>query len=242
MLLAAGTLSTTRLALHALKIDKDIRLQSCPTAAFLLWLPSMLGAPKSRTFGLGQLSYSLKLSEEVSAFGSTFSTAGIPVSEFVRHMPLSNRYGIDLLRELLGSCLVGNLFLPGYLSTTKVSLDSDGVLKIHGGYDGSVDDLMSQASKCLREAYWKTGALLLPMSFTRARPGSDIHYSSTLPMRLQPSPGETDSNGELEGLAGVHVVDGACLPELTEKSHMLTIMANADRIGHVLANELNNSA
>ena len=40
------------------------------------------------------------------------------------------------------------------------------------------------------------------------------------------------------GLEGVHVVDGACLPSLTEKSHTLTIMANADRIGRNLARQM----
>jgi len=238
VVLAAGTLATTRLVLGALNINKNIRLQSCPTAAFLLWLPRMLGTERSRGFGLGQLSYLLKLNEETAAFGSTFSTSGIPVSEFVRHLPLCNRYGVDILRQLLSSCLVGNLFLPGNLSTTSASLDPGGALKIDGGQARNVDKLMSMAAGRLRKSYWKLGAILLPMSFTQARPGGDIHYSSTLPMRNIPSTGETDANGELAGLAGVHVVDGACLPTLTEKSHTLTIMANADRIGLYLANKM----
>lgn len=67
----------------------------------------------------------------------------------------------------------------------------------------------------------------------------DIHYSSTLPMQHNPTLGQTDANGELAGLAGVHVVDGSCLSALTEKSHTLTIMANADRIGKILAKQIN---
>ena len=45
-------------------------------------------------------------------------------------------------------------------------------------------------------------------------------------------------HGELHGLMGVHVVDGACLPSLTEKSHTLTIMANADRIARRIAKNI----
>ena len=78
-------------------------------------------------------------------------------------------------------------------------------------------------------------ALVLPGSFSIGKPGSDIHYAGTLPMRDQPARGETSATGEIAGLAGVHVVDGACLNTLTEKSHTLTIMANADRIGKKLA-------
>ena len=49
---------------------------------------------------------------------------------------------------------------------------------------------------------------------------------------------ETDGDGELAGLAGVYVADGACLSTQTEKSHTLTIMANADRIGRILAMQM----
>lgn len=238
VVLAAGTLASTRLALLALKLHTPIRLQSCPIAAFLLWLPRMLGVPRTNSFGLGQLSFALELTDDISAFGSTFSTVGIPMVEFVRYLPLRKRYGIDLLRHLLSSCLVGNMFLPGHLSTTKAALNSDGELIINGGYSERVPGLMADAARRLRKSYWRLGAFLLPMSFTIGRPGGDIHYSGTLPMRLKPVLGETNAQGELAGLAGVHVVDGACLPMLSEKSHTLTIMANADRIGRVLAMQM----
>ena len=238
IILAAGTLATTRLALKALNIDSPVRLQSSPTAAFLLWLPKFLGQQNMNGFGLGQLSYSLKLSDEISAFGSTFSTTGLPVSEFVRHVPFSKRFGIDVLSQLLSSCLVGNVFLPGNLSTSDILLKSDGKLKITGGYHSSVPSLMSDISRRLSKSYRKLGAFLLPKSFVQGIPGADIHYSSTLPMSRNPLLGQTGVDGELAGMMGVHVADGACLTNLTEKSHTLTIMANADRIGKILATKL----
>ena len=228
--LAAGTLATTRLALKALKLNHPVPLLSCPTAAFLLWLPRLLGTARLSAFGLGQLSFSLSLHGGVTALGSTFGTTGLPVTEFVRQVPFRRRYGVDLLRGLLSSCLVGNLFLPGDLSTAKAELRDDGSLLVKGGYSDAVPAFMSGAAKRLRQAYWKLGAILLPTSFTVGRPGGDIHYAGTLPMRETSKLGETNAMGELSGLEGVHVVDGACLPTLSEKSHTLTIMANADRI------------
>jgi hypothetical protein len=236
--LAAGTLATTRLALNAIKFRKEVQLQSCPTAAFLLWLPKKVGAPKSNGFGLGQLSFSYKLNENISAFGSTFSTSGLPVSEFVRHIPFSKRFGIDFFRTFLDSCLVGNAFLPGFLSTTKVSVSVSGVLNVSGGVDKSVSSLMGKLENVLRKNYWKMGAVLLPGSFSLGSPGGDIHYSSTLPMRIRPQLGETNVNGELFGLNHVYVIDGACLTSLSEKSHTLTIMANADRIGRIVTSQI----
>lgn len=235
IVLAAGTLATTRIVLKTLNHRRPVPLLSCPTAAFLLWLPRLLGAPRMPGFGLGQLSFSLNLQDATTAFGSTFATTGIPLSEFVQHVPLRRRYGIDLLRGLLSSCVVGNVFLPGYLTAAEAELQSDASLSVTGKYCNAVEPLMYEASKKLRKAYWSLGAMLLPGSFTVGRPGGDIHYAGTLPMRKSPSLGETSQRGEVEGLGGVFVVDGACLPTLPEKSHTLTIMANADRIGRQLA-------
>lgn len=235
LLLAAGTLASTRLALKQLKHSPPVPLLSSPTAAFLLWLPKMLGTPRVPAFGLGQLSFALALTPSATAFGSTFSTTGLPMTEFVSRIPLSKRYSIELLKNLLNACVVGNIFLPGHLSNNTAILRHDGSLKINGHMHPELPELMKTAETKLRRIYWKMGALLMPMSFTVGRPGADIHYAGTLPMHAAPRIGQTDSLGEVAGLRGVHIVDGACLPRLTEKSHTLTLMANADRIARSLA-------
>lgn len=230
IILAAGTLATTRFALQALKLDKPVAMLACPTAAFMLWLPAALGVKRAPAFGLGQLSFVLSMPGGDNGFGSLFNTTGIPMAEFVRYLPLRKRYGIDFLKVFLSSCVVGNIFLPGYLSTATLSLRADGALIVKGGYRNEVAGLMSFAEKRLRMVFRKLGALLLPMSFTIGRPGSDIHYASSLPMRADPQLGETDASGQLFGLDDIYIADGASLPVLTEKSHTLTLMANADRI------------
>lgn len=238
IVMAAGTLATTRIVLKALNHRRPVPLLSCPTAAFLLWLPKLLGAQRLPGFGLGQLSYALALHDNVTAFGSTFSTTGIPLSEFARHVPLRRRYGLDLLRGLLSSCVVGNVFLPGNLTAAEARLREDGSLIVSGNYKHEVRPLMDEASRKLRKAYWSLGAMLLPGSFTVGRPGGDIHYAGTLPMQKSPASGETSKSGAVAGLEGVYVVDGASLPVLSEKSHTLTIMANADRIGQYLTTRI----
>jgi len=64
-------------------------------------------------------------------------------------------------------------------------------------------------------------------------PGTDAHFAGTLPMGGTGANG-TNALGELKGLEGLHVVDGAVLPSLPSKHATLTIMANADRIGRAL--------
>ena len=234
IILAAGTIATTRLALQALKLTKPIPMLSCPIAAFMLWNPWYLGQKIQSSFGFGQLSYTLKLDQGITGFGSTFGISGIPVSEFLGHLPFSRRYSIDIFKGVSSSCIVGNLFLPGDLSPAQVELKGDDSLHISGGYRSLVPQLMKTAAKRLRKAYFKLGFFLLPGSFTLGAPGGDIHYAGTLPMRDNPELGETNSTGEIQGIPGVHIVDGACLPTLPGKSHTLTIMANADRIGRRL--------
>lgn len=237
ILLAAGTLATTRLALAALGHNAPVALQSCPTAAFMLWLPRFLGTAADVSFGLGQLSFAFTV-KETGIFGSTFATTGLPMSEFARHMPLRRRYGVDVLTAMLSSCLVGNLFMPGHLSAATARLQQNKSLSIQGGYAECVPELMQSASRTLAKAFRTLRAIVLPGSFTIGAPGSDVHYAGTLPMNKNPQIAETDANGTIHGITDMHIVDGACLPALSEKSHTLTIMANADRIGKILAKEL----
>ncbi|HKX55315.1 MAG TPA: FAD-dependent oxidoreductase [Xanthomonadales bacterium] len=238
LLLAAGTLASTRLALQALNHRVPVSMQSCPTAAFMLWLPRHLGRAHSAAFGLGQLAFALDLGEGTTGFGSLFNTTGIPVTEFVRQMPFGKRYGTDLLALLLSSCVVGNVFLPGSMTDVTLGLDAHDGLSVKGNYRQEVDSLMQQAQRRLRASFRRLGAEMVPTSFKVGRPGSDIHYAASLPMREHPEPGQTDRNGELFGATGIHVVDGASLSTLTAKSHTLTIMANADRIARNVAQTL----
>lgn len=237
VVLAAGALTTTRLALSALSIAGEVRLESSPTAAFLLWRPQHLGRRPGNGFGLGQLSF-VQQSGSCRAFGSLFSPTGIPLSEFVVRLPFGRRSGIDIMRSIMSSCLVGNLFLPGSMSELRLAVSSDGDLLVRGAHGAAVKAVMRELEADLRRAFRRTGWFLVPRSFTLGVPGGDLHYGASLPMRASPRRGETDAAGTINGLPNIHVADGASLPEISEKPHTLTIMANAHRIGEEIAAEL----
>lgn len=236
VLLAAGTLASTRLVLATLPAAPSVlKLQSNPMAAFLVWIPTALGQPRSRSFGLAQLSFNVAASDAGSAFGNLFSTAGLPVSEFAAHLPMSRRAAIPLLRGLLSSTVVGNVFLPGSLSAHEVSLQGDHSLQIKGGRHGGLDEALRVAKQRISLGLRALGGWMIPGSFVAGASGADLHYACTLPMRERPAPHECTIDGEVAGLSGVYVVDGASLPLLPAKAHTLTIMANADRIGRRLS-------
>lgn len=235
ILLAAGTLASTRLVLAALPSPPaEVALQSNPTAAFLALSPSRLGAGPEQAFGLAQLSFAALAEGASPAWGNLFSTAGLPVSEFLGYLPASRRAGLPLLRALLPACSVGNVFLPGGLSAHRASLGPAGELRVRGGFAEGMTARMASARQTVAGGLRRAGAWMLPGSFVAAAPGADLHYAATLPMRSAPQAHETTVDGEVAGLPGLFVVDGAALPGLPAKAHTLTIMANADRIAGAL--------
>jgi choline dehydrogenase-like flavoprotein len=236
VLLAAGTLATTRLAMAALSAPPTrLRLKSNPMAAFLLCLPATLGAPREPAFGLAQLSFSIAKGLATGSYGSLFSTVGLPVNDFLAHLPISRRAGLPLLRALLSSCVVGNLFLPGELSAHKVSLGAENSLNITEESDPRLAKILADGRSTLQRAFRKIGAWMLPGSFVAGPAGADLHYASTLPISRHPSAHECRLSGELAGLPGIYIVDGAALPTLPAKPHTLTIMANADRVARQIS-------
>ena len=232
VLLAAGTLASTRLALAALQDPPArVRLLSNPMAAFLLCLPRFLGQAREPAFGLAQLSLRLDvLGSAGPAWAHTFSTAGLPVSELLPYLPLTRRAGLPLLRALLPATLFGNAFFPGEFSAHHVELQHDGALKISGGESTELAPAREQVRRTLVQAYRRAGAWMLPGSFIPGAWGADLHYAATLPIRDRPAAHECHASGQIAGLPGVYAVDGASLPTLPAKAHTLTIMANADRI------------
>jgi len=65
--------------------------------------------------------------------------------------------------------------------------------------------------------------------------GSSVHYAGTLPMSHDEQEHTCRRDGEVRGVPGLHVVDGAGFPWLPAKNITFTLMANATRIATELA-------
>lgn len=78
----------------------------------------------------------------------------------------------------------------------------------------------------------------LPLKRIDPGSGASIHYAGTLPMGTASRRFTTTPSGRLRGTRGVYVADGSVLPSLPAKGLTFTLMANADRVGCLLARRL----
>jgi choline dehydrogenase-like flavoprotein len=239
VVLAAGVLPTTRLALQCLeRFDEAMPLQNCPAFAMALAVPSWLGRPlPDPAFGMAQLAFRMPLGPEPGdfAFGLLFGADAMAAPDLTAHMPLTRPGAAGLLRSLLPTLLIGLVYLPGSYSRNQVCLKRGNErmadrLVIDGGHSPAFDPVQRTLVRRLSRDFRRLGAYLLPGSAKPYPPGAEIHYGATLPMGAR-----TTSSGEVTGRPGLFIADASALSRLSSKHNTFTVMANADRIGTLLA-------
>ncbi len=239
VILAAGIFNSTRLVLSLLDcFDMDVRLLDSPQAAFALFVPTWLGKPlPSRALGMAQLSFALELlsAPGQKAAGSLYSAEHYLATEIISQLPLSYRGGRVLIRSMLSAMVIGLLSFPGYCSRSSLRLQrgtggQDHRLVVNGGFSSEYDDLLRTTTKGLARDFRKLGIFILPGSIMPYGPGASARYAGSLAMGTW-----TSTEGEVMGATNLFVADASCLPALSGKSSTLTVMANADRIGRIVA-------
>ena len=239
VILASGAIGSAKLVMDTLKMyDEDRTLLTNPIAVFALFLPQWRigGLVDENVFGAMQLAFRVATPEsrERYAFGQLFLADTNPTSDFLAHMPFSWPLSRRIARRLQPGMLLGQLTLGGSYSRNTICLRRSGDLDIRGGHTPPTARAIKTTVNRLAGALLRYGVCPVPGSVHVFRAGEDLHYAGTVPMRTAPRVGEVDARGEVQGLPGVHVVDGAALTTLPAKTHTLTIMANADRIATAL--------
>ncbi len=243
LVLAAGTLATTRLVLEMEQATGvAVPVLGSPAVNFALCLPERLGAAVSRReFSLAQLSLSVAGAQDRAddrVYGSLFAASGMPGAAFVDRLPLTRPGAIRLSRYVQPSLLIGNCFFSGRYSANRARLERRAgvaTLVIDGAHAEDFGERVVALERILGRAFRRLGALIAPFSFSVFEPGEDLRYSGTLPMRSTPGPLQTDRHGELFGAPGLFVADGSGFPSLPARPPVLTMMALADRAGRETA-------
>ena len=240
VILACGTLGSTKLVLDALRLrDRDVAIQTNPKAFFALLL--LRRSPRrlsdENVLGLAQLSFRADLTtpQREYACGHLFPADTVPASEYVSQLPFAYPLARRIARLGQPQLIIGNGFFASRYSRNTLRLGTDGRLEVNGSYHAELPSACTKLARLLRRSLRRYGVLLAPGTFRLSPPGDDIHYAGTLPMRELPKANETHASGEVAGLPGVYVADGSSFPSLPPKLPTLTVMANADRIGRLIA-------
>ncbi|MBY3039246.1 FAD-dependent oxidoreductase [Rhizobium laguerreae] len=245
IILAAGVLGTAALLADLLPIDEQgLRLFNSPTLAIPLLSPARLLRSPTATQSLAQLGLSLRYGDGASDYvtGAIYEVGSLPAQSFINRMPLGRKAGRAAFEMIASSLLVATIYYPGNQSRSYIGRDATTKkgLTIRGGFAEGFDIRAEALKKTLRREWKRLGLIQLPGA-SLAEPGIDAHFAGTLPMGAS-GPFGSSSHGELNRHPGLHIVDGSILPDLSSKYVTMTIMANADRIAHRLAETEANSA
>ncbi|MDC7745182.1 FAD-dependent oxidoreductase [Rhizobium binxianense] len=238
IILAAGVLGTAGLLADLLPIDEQgLRLLNSPTLAIPLLSPARLLRSATPTHSLAQLGLSLRYGGGASDYvtGAIYEVGSLPAQSFINRMPLGRKAGRAAFETIASSLLVATIYYPGDQSRSYIHRDAamGKRLTVRGGFADGFGPRAEALKKALRREWKRLGLIQLPGS-SLAEPGIDAHFAGTLPMGATGAFG-TSSDGELNHHPGLHIVDGSIIPDLSSKYITMTIMANADRIAHRLA-------
>ena len=239
VVLAAGTIPSTRLALGCLKkYDEELPLLTTPGVGAAYICPSRLGAPlPGHCFGLAQLAYRVDIDEgREYVYGLFYDAATLSAPDLLSHMPLSRAGGRALLRRTQSAMMVTLLYFPGSLSRNTVKLQrhvSGDRLIVSGRYVPDIRSRIRAGMRRVNAEFRRLGLYCLPGSKKQYRPGAESHFAGTLAMGHM-----TSAEGELIGVNNLFVADGSVFSGLPAKHPTLTIMANAHRIGENIARRI----
>lgn len=235
LVLAAGTLGTTRIVLRSLRrFGERVPLVCNPhTYVALLNLNQLGKQPADARHSLAQVCVVHAPGGSARPFtvGHFYSYRSLLLFRLMKDNPLPFREGLQILRALSPS--FGVLILqhgdhPTAAKYCELSSDGDRLTveyALSSGEQTAIDAVESEIAR---------GMLRLrcvPMRTIRPGHAASTHFAGTLPMSMRDQPLTTEPSGRLRSTRGVYIADGSVFPNLPSKGLTFTMMANADRIG-----------
>lgn len=241
LILAASTLSTTRIVLRSLgKENKLPVLCNAYTYMPMVYWPFLGKRNIDQFSGLAQLAmfYDKNNHHEHVAMASIYNYRSLLNFRVLKQMPLNAADGNKFLQLLIPALFVAGIFHPaGYQSQNYVQLkQADTVAKdlLETNYtytDNELQDII-YAEKQYAQAFAAVRCTVLKKM--RTVTGASIHYAGTLPFSDTEKPFHLSPCGKLYGTNSVHVADGSGFKFLPGKGLTLSLMANA----HLVAQKI----
>jgi choline dehydrogenase-like flavoprotein len=240
LVLAAGTLASAWLVLRSLgRFDTPVPLLCNPYAYVPTLNLGMLGrAPRDRRYSLGQLTAIIRLPGRIVQ-AQLFSYRALLTFKLMKELPLGYRDSLRLLRLLVPNFAILGIHHEDRPSPEKTCMVRRGTpdrLEIrYRQTDAEARQNVADERLVLRH-FRRLGCL--PLRTIRPGHGASLHYAGTLPITPEERELTCDRDGRLRGTRAVYLADGSIFPWIPPKGLTFNLMANADRVGAILAERL----
>lgn len=244
IVMAAGTIATSHLVLRHLNwLERPVPLLTNPAAAAAFLVPGFIGSTRpSESFSLGQLFYRFRTDSTLAA-GVIYGADTLPLDIFAARLPFSRPAALRTAHALAPALLVSTCYLPGHFSKNVLYVhtkNSEQHISIEGCDNPEAEIELRLVLKGLSKQMRQLGAVPVPFSKSILTAGADAHYGGVFPMGGEGTLSTTEW-GELKSYPNIFLADGSVLSRLPATHPTLTIMANADRIGHEIVRRLTKS-
>lgn len=245
VVLAAGTLGTTRIVLRSRgAYHRRVPIVCNPHSYLALLNLDLLGAPvRDARHSMAQVCLVHAPGGPARPFtiGHIYSYRSLLMFRLMKDSPLPLPESLELMRHLSPS--FGVLILQHRDAPTPAKHASL-VPRAGNEDDLAIEYALSAQEQAENDAVERAVARglrrLRVLRLQTMRPGhaASVHYAGTLPMSSSGEELTTGPDGRLARTRGVYVADGSVFPSLPSKGLTFTMMANADRVGAGLARVL----
>jgi hypothetical protein len=203
----------------------------------------MLGrSPADRRHSLAQLTALLRRTDpDRIVQAQLFSYRSLLTFKLMKESPLGHRDSLRILRLLIPIFAVLGIHHtdrpgPGKSCVLRRGGESADRLEIAYRQSAAEEALTRADERVLLRCFRRLGCW--PLRAIRPSHGASLHYAGTFP--ILPEGGELtcDRDGRLRATRSVYLADGSIFPWIPPKGLTFTLMANADRVGTLLAERL----
>jgi len=243
VILAAGSINTCRILLSSFKAyDQSIPFITKPhTLTSYLNLKFLLRPQSRRVTGLCQLviSHLHKHTTDVSA--QFYSYKSLLWYKLLPFIPLPTPLALTFL-SLVGQALLvsDNRYAWGVEKNNTLTLrrrKTQEYLDLHYSPDPTRLNQLRNSIHRIQFGLLRMG--IIPLKTVSLAHGSTAHYAGGIPVREKKGDEllSVNSQGQLWQASNIYVADSSTWSYLPAKPLTLTIMANANRIGHLVAKQ-----
>jgi choline dehydrogenase-like flavoprotein len=237
LILGAGTLGSTRVALRSLApTGARVPIVCNPHTYMPLLNLNQLGKPISEArHSLAQacMVYAPEGPERPFTVGHLYSYRSLLMFRLMKDAPLPHREALEILRHLSPNFAVMILQHADVPTPAKYCELAGDKFTVEYATSASEQAANLKVESAIARALLRLRCIKLRAQHTGH--ATSTHFAGTLPMTDRDEQLTTDRDGKLRNTRAVYVVDGSVFPALPSKGLTFTMMANANRIATKIA-------